>query len=91
MARQWWERTAAQGHARVQYNLGTLYYNGQGVPQDYLRAYMWFNLAVPRLTGDVQKLAVDNRDEVAGRMTPAQIAEAQRLSQQCQVQQFKDC
>jgi hypothetical protein len=51
---------------------------------------MWFNLAVPRLTSDEQKLAVNNRDEFARRMTSAQIAEAQRLAQQCQAQNFKD-
>jgi TPR repeat protein len=26
-------------------NLGALYANGQGVPQDYVQAYLWFNLA----------------------------------------------
>ena len=65
--------------------------NGQGVPQDYVRAYMWNNLAAAHLTGDEQKPAAENRDKVASRMTPAQIAEAQRLSQQCQARQFKGC
>lgn len=90
-ARQWFEKAVTQGHARAQYNLGTLYHNGQGVPQDYVRAYMWYNLAVPYLTGDVQMLAAGNRDEVVRRMTPAQVAEAQRLSQQCQAQHFMGC
>ena len=52
---------------------------------------MWLNLAAAHSTGDEQKLAADNRDKVAQRMTPAQVAEAQRLSQQCQAQQFKGC
>ena len=30
-----------------------------------------------------------NRDKVVRRTTPAQIGDAQRLSQQCQAQQFK--
>jgi hypothetical protein len=89
-ARQWWERAAAQGNAEAQTNLGLLYANGQGVPQDYVRAYMWNNLAAAS-TGDQQKLAAENRDKVARRMTPAQVAEALRLSQQCQAQQFKGC
>jgi len=42
-------------------------------------------------TGGEQKFAVDNRDEVARRMTPAQLAEAQRRAQQCQAQQFEGC
>jgi hypothetical protein len=53
-------------------------------------SYMWLNLAAAS-TGDVQRLAADNRDKVARHMTPAQIAEAQRLSQQCQARQFKGC
>jgi hypothetical protein len=45
---------------------------------------------------DIQRIAqkikaADNRDDVASRMTPTQIAEARRLPQQCQVQQFKGC
>jgi TPR repeat protein len=92
-ARQWWEQAAAQGSSEAQNNLGVLYDDGQGVPQDYVRSYMWYNLAAAHLTGDgdKQKNAAKNRDEVVGRMIPAQVAEGQRLSQQCQAQQFKGC
>lgn len=90
-ARLWYEKAAAQGHAKAQGNLAELYYAGLGVPQDDVRAYMWVSLAAVRMTDDEQKQAAGNRDEVASRMTPAQIAEAQRLSQQCQAQQFKGC
>ena len=91
MARQWYEQAAAQGNAYAQTNLGALYYNGRGVPQDYVRAYMWSNVAAAHSMGDEQKLAVDNRNKSVRHMTPLQIAEAQRLSQQCQAQQFKGC
>jgi hypothetical protein len=89
MARQWFEKAAAQEHAGAQFDLGLLYYNGWGVPQDYVKAYMWYSLAAAS-TGDVQKLAADNRDEVARRMTSAQLVEAQRLVRQCQTGQIKD-
>ena len=36
---------AEQGDASAQYNLGVLYDNGLGVPQDKVRAYMWFTLS----------------------------------------------
>src|ERR1043165_56419 len=36
---------AEQGDANAQYNLGLLYDNGLGVPQDKVRAYMWLSLA----------------------------------------------
>jgi hypothetical protein len=54
--------------------------NGHGVPQDYVRAHMWFNIAA---ASDVSvRDAVKWRDLVATRMTPAQIAEAQRLARE---------
>ena len=86
-AGKWFYLAAAQGDADAQSSLGAMYINGQGGVKDIVRAYMWFNLGA--LSGD--RDSVRNRDIVAGRMTPAQIAEAQRLSQKCQAQQFKGC
>ena len=83
---------AAQGDAEAQLKLGNRYNKGEGgVPQDYVRAYMWLNFAAAYTTGYEQEHAVDERDKAARRMTPAQIAEAQRLAQQCQTQHFKGC
>jgi len=90
-ARQWYEKAAAQGNPMAQNNLAELYYAGLGVPQDDVRAYMWVNLAAVHMTGDEQKQAAENRDDVARRMTPAQIAEAKRLTQQCLARKFKGC
>ena len=36
---------AEQGHAIAQYNLGVMYDNGEGVPQDYAEAVKWYQLA----------------------------------------------
>jgi TPR repeat protein len=36
---------ANRGHANAQYNLGTLYQVGQGVPQNYKEAVKWFRKA----------------------------------------------
>ena len=90
-AAKWYEQAAAQGHTRAQTNLAELYYAGLGVPQDDVRAYMWVNIAAAHMTGGEQGQAVDAGDEIAQRMTPAQIAEAKRLTQQCQAQGFKGC
>jgi len=81
---------AEQGDVKAQVDLGWMYLNGQGVPQDYVRASMWLNLAAAS-TDPTQKLSADIRDKVSRLMTPAQLAEAQRLSQQCQARQFKGC
>ena len=77
-------KAAVQGHADAQYNLGAMYAQGNGVPQDYVRAYMWWSLSAANSTSDAQKVAADNRDSVAARMTAAQLVEAQQLLQQCQ-------
>ena len=34
-----------QGNASAQFNLGLMYDQWRGVPQDYVRAHMWFNLS----------------------------------------------
>ena len=36
---------AEQGHAVAQFNLGIMYVLGIGVPEDYVKAHMWFSLA----------------------------------------------
>ena len=77
---RWYRRAANQGHADAQLSLGFKYEDGQGIPQDYAEAHMWFNLATSRMTGGNREFAVRNRDRVAGRMTPAQLVEAQRLA-----------
>jgi TPR repeat protein len=69
---------AEQGDASAQYNLGVLYDNGLGVPQDKVRAYMWFTLSAAQGRDG----AAAFRDLIARRMTPAQIEEAQKLTRE---------
>ena len=38
-------QAAEQGDASAQYNLGGMYYDGKGVPQDYKQAITWFRKA----------------------------------------------
>ncbi len=40
-----YKKAAEQGQVDAQYNLGVMYALGMGVPQDYVQAHMWFNLA----------------------------------------------
>lgn len=74
---------AEQGDAEAQYVLGYMYRTGEGVPKDYVKAYMWTTLALTRLPildTDGRKLAETNRVLAANMMTPAQIAKAQKLA-----------
>ena len=40
-----WRPLAQRGSTLAQYNLGRMYFNGQGVDQDYTEAHKWFSLA----------------------------------------------
>jgi TPR repeat protein len=74
----WYRKAADKGDASAQSNLGVMYAEGHGVPQDYVRAHMWFNLAAAK----GNKAAETGRDMTAAKMTPAQIAEAQKLARE---------
>jgi len=55
--------------------LGLIYAVGQSdVPQDYVQAHLWFDLAATQGLAGAARL----RDRIKARMTPAQVAEAQR-------------
>ena len=69
---KWYLFAADQGSVDAQIALGFLYEYGDAVPQDYIQAHKWFDLASSDLY----------RDAVAAKMTPAQIAEAQRLARE---------
>ena len=77
-AAKWYRLAAIQGVAMAQYNLAVRYYQGRGVPQNFIFAYVWFNLAALQNYADAAK----NRDLAGQRMTPAQIAEAQKLARE---------
>ena len=38
---EWYRKSAEQGYARAQYNLGVMYQNGYGISQDYTEAVKW--------------------------------------------------
>jgi TPR repeat protein len=74
----WYRRAAEQGDSSARVRLGLMYEEGQGVPQDHALAHMWYNLAA----ASGYWIAAQARDRVAGEMTPAQIAEAQKLARE---------
>jgi TPR repeat protein len=80
---KWFRKAAEQGDAASQHLLGAVYASGRGVPQDFIQAHMWFNLAASRYpSGETRDKVAKFRDKLAGHMTPAQIAEAQRLARE---------
>src|SRR5258707_764833 len=74
----WYRRAADQGNTAAQLNLGVMYDNGWGVAQNYVIAHMWFGLAAAMGDRD----AARSRDITAAKLTPAQLAETQRLARE---------
>ncbi len=73
-----WRPLAEQGEVVAQAHLSAMYYQGKGVPQDYVLAHKWINLAAAQGHKAARKL----RDGLSRDMTPAQISEAQRLARE---------
>jgi hypothetical protein len=84
-AAKWYRMAAEQGNAEAQIHLGFLFENGRGVPRDYVLAHMWYDLAASRFPVsemENRNRAKKSRDDLASRMTPAQLAEARRLARE---------
>ena len=64
-----------------------MYYNGRGVPQNYVSAYMWWNLAAAQGHENAQA----NRDIVQRIMTSADINRAQQLAEECLARNYQGC
>ena len=78
MALFWFSRAAGQEDALAFAKLGLMYSQGRGVLQDFIQAHMWYNLSAAHGEGR----SAETRDALARQMTPAQIAEAQRLARE---------
>ena len=82
-ALKWYRKAAEQGETMAQFSLGTMCAVGQSVPKDYVQAHMWIDLAASRFApGSKRDLAIELREALAALLTPAQIAEAQRLARE---------
>ncbi len=70
---KWFTKAAEQDFADAQLKLGFMYYEGEGVIKDYVEAYKWALIA--GMNGaDVAEI----KQLLATKMTPVQIAEAQK-------------
>ena len=71
-----WRQAARVGDRRAMVALGRAFVKGVGVPQDFVEAHKWFNLAAAR--GDARAAA--ERDALEKRMTLEEQAEARKLA-----------
>ena len=74
---KWYRLAADQGNAGAQYNLGAMYANGNGVPEDDVESYARFNVA-GALGNDVEKV----KSKLTARMTKEDISAAQKRSKE---------
>lgn len=74
-AANWYLAAAQRGEPRARHNIGVLYVLGIGVPEDLVSGYHWLNAAAASGSSH----SASTRDAVLHRMTPSQIAEAERM------------
>jgi len=77
-AARWYRKSADGGWFVGQQNLANMYASGEGVPRDYVSAFMWLRLA--SRSGDEFTLRL--MYGIAGHMSKAEIAEAERRAQE---------
>ena len=75
-----WTVAAETGDRRSMLEMGWLYLQGLGVPQDYVLSHMWFNLAAAR--GEME--ALSEREALAEKMASQQLAEVQERAREWQ-------
>ena len=82
-AAAWYRKAADRGFAAAQFRLGILYMNGLGVARNPIAAHMWLNLAIAQLPpGPLRDAAAKLREDLALKMSAAQVAQAQLLARE---------
>ena len=84
---KWYRLAAEQGHAKAQNNLGVMYAYGDGVVQDNILSHMWYNIA----SANGYKKSSEWRDEIAAKMTAADVSKAQAMAKECMSSGYKNC
>ncbi len=86
-ALKWYRLAAEQGSAVAQYSLGSMYASGNGVAKDQVRSLMWLTLSA----GNGLEEAKEWQATTAKTMTPSQIANAKKMAQDCEKNNYKNC
>merc|ERR1712139_115880 len=81
---KWYRMAADQGNADAQCNIGNMYYDGQGVAQDYSAAMKWYRMAAGQ--GYAQAVRNVGGMYYEGKGVPQNTLEALRWLHKAQVQ-----
>jgi TPR repeat protein len=72
----WYRKAAEQGDVGAQATLGVLYSIGQGIPQSYVEAYFWLDIAAQTKGPNQEKYAA-NRQMIGTHITADELADVQ--------------
>jgi TPR repeat protein len=72
----WYRKAADQGDVGAQATVGLLYSIGQGVPESYVEAYYWLDLAA-QVKGPNQEKYAANRQMIGTHITADELADVQ--------------
>lgn len=86
----WYRRAAIQGDPNGQEGLSSLYENGWGVAKDPIMRLMWYDIAISN-GADGYYVRHFSRENITTRMTPAQVAEAERRRRLCIDSNYQEC
>ena len=83
---EWYRKSAEQGDADGQAEMGLMYALGAGVPQDNVKAYMFYNLVAAKGFENIKA----RRNEIEEKMTQEQIAEGEKLTREWLARKSKE-
>ena len=75
---KWYRKAAEQGDTIAQESLAAMYSSGNGIPKDSIEALKWLSLAATNGDSD----AAEKRDFLVMKMSPEEIAEAQKRARE---------
>jgi len=87
-AAQWYRKAAEQGDADAMHSLAQMHADGEGVPQDEAEALKWLDAAiarVPQIDADKRAQMLRQRTDLAARMPPEALADAERRGRQAKL------
>jgi len=84
---RWVKLSAEKGYAPSANLLASMYETGDGVPQNYMRAYVWYSVFAAQ--GGI--FAPGDRDRIGSTLSPQDLSKAQALATKCFESNYKDC
>ena len=76
-----------QGFTPAHFDLGKMYYYGDGVDQDYVHAFMWWKIADINGFDEANKV----KKMFYEKKISSQINKGQKLTKECIKKNYKDC